>query len=457
MLVGLLACAPGEEVRPPNVVLISIDTLRADHVGAYGYPRATTPRMDRLAAGAAVFDNAYSPAPSTLLAHASLLTGLHPETHGVLGLGDSLSQPIATLAELLRAEGYRTGAFVNCGWLDPTFGMDRGFETYDYSHDQTQRHVEGRVEFGRNAEETNQQVFRWLDEDPREPFFLFVHYFDVHSDWLHLPYEAPPAFLERLAVPRPPGFRAGDGEVSASRYLVRMNERGLHYNAAERQYVTSLYDAGIAYTDAALGALLDRLEAAGQLEHTILVVLSDHGEEFQEHGQMLHDQLFEEHVRVPLLMIFPSRDEKYRGFAGTHEESTVQLEDVMPSVLAYLGIEPPDLMQGRNLLPLLEGREQPESVAYFRTQSGSQLGIREGRFKLIQRRDPAETLLFDLQADPAEQFNVAARHPETTARLLRALARRQSESRSRRPSANLPTRPDESVVEALRSLGYVVD
>jgi arylsulfatase A-like enzyme len=373
-----------------------------------------------------------------------------------LEAGDSLSDSIVTLAETLQAEGYRTGAFVNCGWFDPAFALGRGFAPYDYRH-HGQRHADGRVELGRTAEQTNHAALAWLGQDAQAPFLLFVHYFDVHSDWQYLPYDAPPAYLERLALPQPPGFRVGDGEVFGSRYLKRMNERRILYSAAERQYVTSLYDAGIAYTDDALGSLIDGLEAAGRLENTLLVVLSDHGEEFQEHGQVMHDQVFEEHVRVPLLMVFPPSDERFGGLAGTRVPAIVQIEDLMPTVLGYLGIDPPDLVQGRSLLPLLEGRELPPGVVHFRTQSGSQFGVREGRFKLIQRTKPAETLLFDLVADPAERVNVAARHPETTERLLRELARWQSVSRAQRPAEDLAARPDDSVVEALRSLGYVVD
>jgi arylsulfatase len=456
-LLATLACSPAEKGDPPNVILISLDTLRADHVGAYGYPRATTPHLDRFAETAIVFDRAYSPAPSTLLAHASLLTGLPPETHGLLGIRDSLSSRIPTLAEVLSVAGYRTAAFVNCGWLDPSFALDRGFSTYDYAHDQTQRQVGGRIEFGRNADETNQAVVEWLDEVEGEPFFLFVHYFDVHSDWTRLPYDAPPSYIEQWALPQPSGFRSGDGERFASRYLVRMNESGIRYSEAERRYVRSLYDAGVAYTDAALGALFDRLESTGQLEDSLVIVVADHGEEFQEHGQVLHDQVFEEHVRVPLLLRLPAGDERAAGFAGARVPFLVRLEDLVPTVLTYLGLDIPAPPQGRDLLPLL-GAEEPEvRAAYFRTQSGSQLGIREGRFKLIRKIDPAETLLFDLESDPGEKANVASRHPETVARLLTELARHQQEHRSRRPDAIAPGTPDPSVVEALRSLGYVVE
>jgi len=451
------ACGESPPERPPNVLLVSFDTLRADRVGSYGYDKPITPSLDALAARGVVFERAYSPAPSTLLAHASLLTGLQPDVHSVLAMRDVLSEEITTLAQPLRAAGYRTGAFVNCGWLLPSFGFDRGFVTYDFSHDLAVHRKEGTVRFGRDAQETNRAIITWLEDYPWDHFFLFVHYFDVHSDWQELPYEAPPEWQSRFAVPRPEGFRSGDGEVTASAYLVRMNEQGIRWSSAERAYVESLYDAGVGYVDAAFGQLLAKLEELDLLDDTLVIVVADHGEEFQEHGQVLHDQVYEEDVRIPLIVAFPPRDPGMQKHAGSRWGGIVELVDVVPTVLDYLGIEAPKGLQGRSLLEVLEEKSETNRRVFFRTQIGEQVGMREGRHKLVHQRNSGRTLLFDLDADPHEQVDLAAREPETVARLLRSLAEWQSEARAHRLAPGVGAEPDPSIVEALRALGYAVD
>lgn len=457
LLAWCTACRPRADERPPNILLVSIDTLRADRVGAYGYERPTTPAIDALAKRGVVFEQAYSPAASTLLAHGSLLTGLQPDVHGLLAIDDTLSEEIATLAQRLRSAGYRTGAFVNSGWLAPRVGLDRGFVSYDFSHDLARIRVPGAIRFGRDAEETNEAVFAWLEDYPWSHFFLFVHYFDVHSDWKDLPYDAPDDWQRRFAEPKPRGFRSGDEEVRASEYLARMNERGVGWSTADRTYVESLYDAGVGYTDAALGDLIEKLRELEMLDDTLVIVVSDHGEEFQEHGQVLHDQVYEEHVRVPLVLAFPPRDARVETYAGSRVQGAVEIVDVVPTVLDYLDLKASAGLQGRSLLAALDGEGEAERRIVVRTQSGGQLAVREGRYKLVQIRDSGRTLLFDLRADPGEQVDLAARQPATVARLLRSLAEWQRAMRAQRPTPGASATPDPTVVEALRALGYAVE
>jgi arylsulfatase A-like enzyme len=448
----MLAACGGDRPRPaPNVIVISLDTLRADRIPTYGYARSTAPRIDAFARQAVVFDRCYSEASHTLLAHATLLTGVYPETHGVVAFESSLPEEFPTMAQVLRERGYRTAAFLNCGFFEAKFKLDRGFDTYDYFHDRQASGLTDQGSWGRSAGQTNRAVFQWLGETPSEPFFLFVHYYDVHSDWESLPYEAPPGFRERFEITRPPGFKSGDGEVSASLYLLRMNERDIEYGESERAYLGSLYDGGIAYTDSEVGALLDRLRDLRVLERSIVVVTSDHGEEFQEHGKLLHSQVYQELVHVPLVLAFPEG-----GFSGKRVASPVQLGDVMPTVLDYLGLEPPQTVQGRSLLPLVAHDESPRRFAYFRNEDGTQYGLSDGRWKLVLHgRENPVARLFDLDADPGEVRDVAEIETDRVLELRAALEKWRSETLELRPDLPRDTDLDEQTLDQLEALGYV--
>ena len=251
------ACENSAPQGAPHIVIVSLDTLRADHLPTYGYEKPTAPRIDDFARNAIVFDRAYSSASHTLAAHASLLTGVAPERHGLIDLDDVLPRGVVTLASILEDHGYRTGAFVNAGFLHPKFGMHLGFERYDYFNDMERRQLPGEAIFGRDAEETNRAVFTWLDEADDRPVFLFVHYFDVHSDWDRLPYEAPDDYLARFSAPRPAETRLEAKGRSASMHLRALNRDRVALGEGDRTWLRALYDAGIAYTDTQIGALLD--------------------------------------------------------------------------------------------------------------------------------------------------------------------------------------------------------
>jgi arylsulfatase A-like enzyme len=451
---ALLACAPAEAPFPANVVLISIDTLRADRLPTYGYERDTGPSVEALARRSLVFDRAYTEASHTLLAHASLFTGLYPDSHGVIRLEDALAEDVPTLAELLRAAGYRTGAFVNAGLLDPKFGLWRGFDRYDYRGDLVQRRMDGRIQFGRSASQTNAAVLEWLAVEPERPFLLFVHYFDVHSDWRDLPYESPPEFRRRFEASRPAGFQTGNGEFFASLYLLYMNEQGLDYSRADLDYLASLYDGGVAYTDFEVGVLLAALERSGQLERSLVILLSDHGEEFGEHGKLLHDQVYEELVHVPLLLAFPAADSRtQRDFAPRRVGVAAQLVDLLPTVADYLGLDAPEGSQGVSLLRMLDEGDAAQRPVYFRNQSGSQYGLRAGRWKWVARENAGE--LYDLDDDPRETRDLAPREPAQAARLAALLEDWRARSTAERVTPGPATPLDPGVRRELEALGYV--
>ena len=447
----LEGCSGGKPIDRPNVVLISIDTLRADHLPTYGYGRPTAPQIDEFAREASVFDRCCAEASRTLPSHATLLTGLYPETHGMLSGRSVMAEELSTFAEVLHDSGYRTGAFVNCSFFDPKFKLDQGFGTYDFFHEQ-QKTLDGQP-LGRSAERTNRDVFRWLDEAPDEPFFLFVHYYDVHSDWRRSPYESPPEHRRRFEIEKPPGFEFGDGEVFASLYLRRRNERGMSYGRAETAYLRSLYDGGIAYTDEQSGALLRRLREMELMDRSIVILLSDHGEEFQDHGKLLHLQVYEELVRVPLAIRFPPDD---RPASPARVPSLVQLGDIMPTVLDYLGIEPPENLQGESFLPLLAGNGPGRQYAYARNHDGSQYAIRDERWKLILHdTEQLELELFDLDADPGETANLAGRQDERVHALFSELTRWRQEAFAERPERMEESDLDEETLKRLEALGYV--
>lgn len=462
LLAAVLAACTAEEPawQPPDVVLISIDTLRADHLPTYGHERDTAPRIAALARQAVVFDRAYAHAPHTLPSHASLLTGTYPGRHGVLHRGDSLADGGVTWAELMAAQGYATGAVVNAYFLAPEFRLDRGFAHYDYAHN---------LEVNRDAESANRDIAPWLDDlaaavpEERRPFFLFAHYFDAHSDWGGLPYESPDAWRERFAGEAPEGFRSGNGRLFGSRYMAWLNQHGSDYSPEDLAYIRRLYDAGIGYTDAQVGALLDALEARGLLERAIVILTSDHGEEFQDHGKLLHTQLYDELVRVPLIISLP----EMRGDAppacralddpratARRVDVLVQHVDLMPTVAECLGLDPPAGVQGESILATLNGGESRRDTAWFETPKGNLRGVLREGWKLIEWPKLGVRRLYDLSSDPGETRDLAPAYPERVAELLEALDLHDAENHAGRVAGAAAEVSDE-VHRKLEALGYV--
>jgi arylsulfatase A-like enzyme len=459
-IIALAACSPEEPPwQPPDMLLISIDTLRADHLPTYGYPRPTAPRIDELARQSAIFDEAYTEAPFTLPAHTSLLTGLYPDRHGVHDRGDTLGPDVVTLAQLLEESGYQTAAFTNSYFVSAEFGIDRGFDVFDSAHE---------ISVKRNAEQTNQAILSWLDTASDEPVFVFAHYYDVHSDWERLPYDSPPAFRKRFAGTEPEGFRAGNGVKFASRYMALLNQEGTRYSDDERRYVEGLYDAGIAYADEQLGALLDALRERRRLDRMIVVLTADHGEEFQEHGRLLHTQIFQELVRIPLLVSLPemrgaehptcrpgtaaSRFDSARFRAG-RSAARSQLVDLLPTLAECVGIAVPVAAQGQSLLPALAG-EAPESrtvfLDYRRTEAW---GVLRDDWKLAVSEKRKSKRLYHLASDPGELRDMALEWPEVVGELESELASHRATNAQHRSEGVDREVPDE-VHEALEALGY---
>ena len=403
---------PEPEVeRPGSLLLVTIDTLRADRVGCYGHAAAATPVMDRLAARGVRFAEANSVAPMTFPAHTSLMTGTIPPQHGARDNGGHRALPeLETLAEVLRAAGRRTGAFVAAFVLDSIFGLDQGFEVYG---DVPQREAEPGGEFEeRPASEVNREAFAWLDGlDAGEDFFLWVHYFEPH-----LPY--PPA--EEL----PAAFR-------------------------DRPY-----DGEVAAADAALGELLAHLEGLGRTQSTLVVVTSDHGESLGEHGELTHSFfVYQAVLRVPLILAHPSLP------AGTVVQERVSLVDVAPTVLELLDVAPPTTAgPGRSLLDLIEGRAGAAPPVYFESLNpwlnygwAPLHGVAHGDLKWIEAPRPE---LYDLAGDPDELRNLASERGVEAAELRELLRRLLAEQEDAGRNARARLQLDAEGRGKLAALGY---
>ncbi len=379
----------------PNVLLISVDTLRADHLGCYGYARPTSPEIDRLAARSVVFERAYASAPWTLPSFGSLFTSRRPSRHragvftereaawgrdaGVLmKTTENLRADLPTLAEVLRAAGWRTAGIHNNPYLGVETGIDRGFDAY--------RRYQYTAAAGTDL------ALAWLDAHGAERWFLFVHYMDPHY-----PYAPPDPYAERFGgepfgaveteVPKLDALRRSDVDPSVKRRMI------------------DLYDGEIAYTDAHVGRLLARLEEHGDLARTLVVFHSDHGDEHWEHGSFDHGQsLHAELLHVPLIVSFPARVP-----GGRRVAQRVRLIDVMPTILELCGVPAPDPIAGRSLLdPLLLDRDAiAEAVLWGPREMKS---LVSGRHKLIAAGASGDEL-FDIERDPGELWNVAADEP----------------------------------------------
>lgn len=392
-----------------DVLLVTLDTTRADRLGCYGHARARTPRLDRLAAEGVRFEQATSPAPITLPAHASIFTGLNPPKHGVRNNGNFyLSDRFETLTTQLKARGYTTAAFVGSFILDRRYGLARGFDHYDDTMGRTGPRILA-LEAERRGDHTTLALTRWLEARPfGERLFVWLHLYDPHE-----PYRPPPPFREAFAH--------------------------------------DAYDGEIAFADAAVAATLDALVRAGRLDRTLVAVIADHGESLGDHGEETHSMLlYEAAIRVPFLLWGPGLVP-----SGRVVEDNVRAIDLTPTVLDLVGAPPLPHTDGRSLRGLLEGRGGEASPGAYAETLLPQLymnwaplrSLRDGRFKLIDAPQPE---LYDLLRDPGEQTNLVDARPE----LVRALRTALGEIRGGEGEMSVGAL-DRETVEKLAALGYL--
>ena len=432
----------------PNVVLISIDTLRADRLGAYGERLPTSPTLDRRLAGAGVvFERVFSQSPKTTPSHMTMLTSLYPAVHGIelwegQTAGPVLNPRVDTLAEVLRNAGYATAAFTGGAHMHRARGFSQGFRRY--RHDDQLRRARA-----------------WLRQKAGRSFFLFFHTYQVHD-----PYKPPPELI--------PLFTGQEGDAPILDVVRRVRDGGLDgwehghklfwdavdpSNPRDVAFVSHLYDAGIRHMDdATLTPLLDELDALGVSNDTLVVFTSDHGEAFLEHGHFLHGDLYEETLHVPLVLRFPGRIP-----AGTRVAQRARLLDVMPTILDLVGVPAPPRLQGRSLAALARGTAPPDgqdaAVSEFSQRDRGHLleSLRVGDDVLI--RDGDRMSLFDRASDPREQVDRAAADPARVAALRARLEQWRTECQALAallgPRATDAETPDAQTLRNLRALGYV--
>jgi arylsulfatase A-like enzyme len=398
LALALFACVPRPPAPPPDILLISIDTLRRDHLSAYGYQRETSPRIDALAADGALFLNAVSTSNWTLPAHMSLMTGLPPSLHGVEDDGSRLPDTTLTLAQALRRAGYATGGVTSHLYVAEQFGFARGFD-----------HFETRVD--QRAESATDSAIRWLESVGKGPVFLFVHYFDPHTD-----YDPPEPFASRFG----PADRAL-GDIDRLKYHWNPQEP---FPADRIPELLRLYDGEIAYTDHHVGRLADWLAERGRLDDTIVAIVSDHGEDFGEHGTFGHGMhLHGEVTRVPLILRYPPR-----VAAGERRDLAV-LYDLPATLLRLAGLAVPGQLELRaaDLGTSREGAADRTAILESTRWGPKRFGVRQAQKVLLTRgtfspiivddRERGSSLvrfgpiaiepaIFDLTADAGERDNL---------------------------------------------------
>jgi arylsulfatase A-like enzyme len=416
--------------KPPDVLIYLIDTLRADHCSTFGYARATTPRLDELARDGVAFEQAYSQAPWTRPSVASLFTGLLPDGHGA-GRRTGLSDSATTMAELLRASGRTTAAFISNSKVHAGgLGFERGFCRF-VATDAPDRMV--------RSDAVGAAVLPWLQELRARPFFVYVHTLDPHN-----PYDPPPATRGRFE-------RDYHGFVTPRTLTDELDARA-PLAPDDLAEAVALYDEEIAFNDAQLGVVLDELRRLGLYDETLIVVVADHGEEFGEHGRFGHGgRLWQELLRVPLVIKFP----KSLGRPPARIAEPVRVVDVLPTILGALQVRPGRArFEGVDLGPRLGGAPV-EGLPVIAEEEPALRTLIEAPWKLI-REGGAPDRLFDLAQDPHETKDLAAAQPERAQRLLNALDALNAEylRQGFAPGRGRPFLPQQSDLKALRKLGY---
>ena len=428
----LLAACGQETVEPgrPNIVLYLIDTLRADHVGAYGYDRPTAPILDRLAADGVLFEFTYAQDSRTLGSVPSLLTSLHTTSHGVIRFGRRIGHEVTTLAELLRRAGYQTASFITNINAGEMAGLHRGFQHY---HDAIASYEDR--EARRSLPE--KAFFDWLDSRGDAPFFAYVHTSEPHR-----PYIPPPPYDTMFN----PGYR---GRITG--YFGDENGYGTASTPEAIEQVVALYDGEVRFADAALGRLLEGLEQRGLRESTVIILTADHGEELADRGGWNHGHTaYDELLRVPLVF----SGERWLP-SGRRVEQPAQLVDVAPTILELVGLPREPAFEGQSLLSLIEGRDrdyfETRPVCAVTTMEPSKKALIHEGWKLILHEDGAAEL-YHLARDSRELRDLATSEGD---RVHRMIERLESLTRPQRTPQPIEGSPTEEERQRLRALGYV--
>jgi arylsulfatase A-like enzyme len=436
----------------PNIVLVTFESLRADHVGCYGYERDTTPAIDALSKEGITFDNAYSVTSWTLASHATIFTGLYPTAHKVVAHNHMLDDSYTTLAELLGQAGYQTAGFVSGPFLRTTHNLNQGFEIYDDSIANPKGNQAAHGDVTNPRMEKLVSDFLSGQRDKARPFFLFLYLWDPHYDYI------PPEPYDKKFVP-------ADAEAVEVRGY---EERGIvteDINRNQLAYVVSQYDGEVLWTDALLGRLWKQLRDLGLWENTAVVLTADHGESFFEHGKKGHkNNLYVEELHVPLVVKLPGPP------AAARDTRIVNLIDLFPTVLDIADTAANQPHQGRSLLA-----PPPESAkpTYFelqemwfsvnrvtrqvRAQGNMWYAVRLGDYKLVNVQNKDIWELYDLASDPAELEPLGAEHNDKRDALRKLLETHNANMRQLASDWGQaqPARLSPEDLRRLEALGYV--
>ena len=455
-----LSCSPGSEQNGPThgvripVVLVVVDTLRADHLSLYGYTPRTSPMLEKWGGRSAVFERAYATSPWTLPSFASIYTGMLPSRHSAgylvpAGGDDRHSAPVGmkihgktrrfarldsevpTLAEILRDAGYATAALVNNPFLNSRFGIARGFDAYD--------HDEGSDGRSRRADAMVDRALSWIDAHSDGPFFLLLHLFDPHMN-----YDAPQPIRGRFTAKWANGFT-----------LPVMHTDWLRRNAsklagAARNFIAAAYDEEVAFVDAEVGRFFSGLEKRGLADEGLVFLTADHGEELFDHESFGHGHtMFEEQLRVPLTVFG-------KGVAAARHRKPVSIVDITPTILDALGIQTPVEMDGLSLWRVVKDGVEPPArsiVAERRGIGPEQKVVIQWPYKLTAEAAGGSARLYDLVQDPRETKELSASNPKVVSLLREQLHRRYKldAGNESREAAEL----EATTIDALRELGYV--
>ncbi len=448
-----LACGRSPDTGPPHIILITLDTVRRDHVGPHvDQGTSLTPNLDAFASSAVVFEDAWSPIPFTLPSNISMLTGLYPDVHRVDREDTYLNKSLPTLSELLTARGYRSIGLTTNRWMKGQFGFARGFEHYETLSAALTA-----------ANRVNARLFELLEgrEENRQPLFLLLHYIDAHSDPTFggkntLPYYAPPELLTGF-VPEIDRLEfCTGGTRCATTFLLDANRdtRRLTDETVER--IATLYARGIQYLDRELGVLFQGLQESGLWDDAVVVITSDHGEEFREHGQFIHIQPYVENLAIPLMIKLPGQ-----ASAGTRLSGIAETVDLMPTLLDIAGIDVPPYLQGKSLLPMITTRRPVRQYALGSDKAKRhRFSLRTEGYTLIHNVKTGASQLFDRANDPGELREVGQDHPELLAAMRAQLLEMVAANRALGAELKTTGRLGHTILsqeeqEELRAIGYL--
>jgi arylsulfatase A-like enzyme len=459
LLLSLGACSPSSDERRPNILLVVLDTTRADVLSSYGHPKPTTPHLDQLASEGVRFTRAFAVDFWTLPSHASLLTGQYPTDHKATSETNHLPGRADTLAERLRLVGYRTGAYVGNPWLSEERGFSQGFDTYVEMWRQAPRGLQERVLERKAAAGASAWMTR--DVEGNQPFFLFVN-----LNRAHLPYSPDPLVLAGLTPQARPMDRVARLKKVKGTWAYLAG--AARFDETDFQIMHELYEAEVAMVDARVGKLIGALRESGILDRTLVIVTSDHGENIGEHGMIDHFlSMYETTIQVPLIMRYPSR-----FAAGTVSHALVSLVDIYPTVLDICGLgkgDPdtaarslanadrvaPAFVIAENDRPINGIKRMESAFPSFDTSTIDQRMrmLRTDRYKLVWYENE-DAQLFDLESDPDEQRDLASSEPAIRDQLLDDLME-WMESRAGGEEVEAFEGRDPRAEERLRALGYI--